>query len=91
MEKWVMHGGQNKVAIEIACIPHAKVLKFLEDEQGDMHHVEWNKSKNLALQENIGKPIIIITLDILSVIQFFIIWVFDVLNDISHVKLCKLV
>jgi hypothetical protein len=58
MEKWVMHGGQNKVAIEIACIPHAKVLKFLEDEQGDMHPVEWNKSKNLALQENIGEPII---------------------------------
>jgi hypothetical protein len=32
-----MHGGQNKVAIEIVCIPYARALKFLEDEQGDMH------------------------------------------------------
>jgi len=53
-----MHGGQNKVAIKIVRIPYAKVLKFLEDEQGDIHPIEWNKRKNLALQEKIGKPII---------------------------------
>jgi len=53
-----MHGGQNKVAIKIVCIPHARVLKFLDDEQGDMHPIEWNKRKNLALQEKIGKRII---------------------------------
>ncbi len=46
------------MAIEIVCIPHARVLKFLEDEQGDMHPTEWKKNKYLALQEKIGKPII---------------------------------
>ncbi len=70
--------------IEIVCIPHARVLKFLEDEQGDMLPIEWNKSKNLALQENIGKPIIKNHV-VQCVVQFFIIWVFDILNDISHV------
>jgi hypothetical protein len=30
------HGSQNKVAIEIAYIPHAKVSNFLEGEQRGM-------------------------------------------------------
>jgi hypothetical protein len=46
------HGGQNKVAIEIAYIPHAHVFEFLQHEQGDMQTmVEWNISKNLSLQQ----------------------------------------
>ncbi len=49
-----MHGGENKVVIEIVCILHARVLKFLEDEQVDMHPIEWNKSKNLALKKKLG-------------------------------------
>jgi hypothetical protein len=53
------HGGQNKVAIEVPCIPQGRVSKFLEDEQRDMQTlVEWNKHKNLAPQEKVEKPII---------------------------------
>jgi len=40
------HGGQNKVAIEIAYIPHAYVYEFLQGEWGDMQiAIEWNISK----------------------------------------------
>jgi len=50
------HGGQNKVAIEIAYIPHAHVFEFLQREQGDMQTtVEWNISKNLSLQQYVKK------------------------------------
>jgi hypothetical protein len=53
------HGGQNKVAIEIAFIPHARVSDFLHGEQGDMQTtVECNISKNLFHQENVKKPTI---------------------------------
>jgi hypothetical protein len=38
------HGGHNKVVIEIAYIPHARVLKFLEGEQCEMKTpIEWNQ------------------------------------------------
>jgi hypothetical protein len=71
--------------LRLCVFPHARVLKFLEDEQSDMHLLDWNKSKNLAPQEKIEKSIIKrITLDILGVLQFLIFWIFDILNDISH-------
>jgi hypothetical protein len=48
------HGGQNKVAIETAYIPHARVSEFLQEEQGDMQTViEWNISKNFSLQQDV--------------------------------------
>jgi hypothetical protein len=41
------HGGHNKVVIEIAYIPHAKVLKVLEGKQWDMKTpIEWNQKNN---------------------------------------------
>jgi len=44
------HGGQNKVAIEIAYIPMLLFLNFFKVEQRDMQiMVEWNISKNLSL------------------------------------------
>jgi hypothetical protein len=53
------HGGQNKVVIETAFIPHARVSDFLQGEQGDMQTtVECNISKNLFLQENVKKSMI---------------------------------
>jgi hypothetical protein len=53
------HGGQNKVAIETAFIPHAHVYDFLQGEQGDMQTTaECNISKNLFPQENVKKPTI---------------------------------
>jgi hypothetical protein len=37
VEKWVYkHGGQNRVVIEIAYIPHVCVLEILEGEWGDV-------------------------------------------------------
>jgi hypothetical protein len=45
-----MHGSHNKVKIEIAYIPCASILEFLEGEQGGtLNLVEWNKNKSLAL------------------------------------------
>jgi len=32
----IRHGGQNKVAIEVAYIFHGRVSKFLEGEQGSI-------------------------------------------------------
>jgi hypothetical protein len=48
------HGGQNKVAIETAYIPHVCVSEFLQGEQRDMQTtVEWNISKNLSPQQDV--------------------------------------
>jgi hypothetical protein len=45
------HGGQNKVAIEIAHILHVHAFELLQGEQGDMQiAIEWNTSKNLSPQ-----------------------------------------
>ncbi len=53
------HKGQNMVTIEIAYIPHAHALKFLQNEQGDMQiAVEWNIFKNLSLQLYVKKLMI---------------------------------
>ncbi len=50
------HGGQNKVAIETAYIPHVCVFEFLQGEWRDMQTtIEWNISKNLSPQQNVKK------------------------------------
>jgi len=50
------HGGQNKVTIETAYIPHVRVFEFLQGEQGDMQTmVKWNISKNLSPQQDVKK------------------------------------
>jgi len=37
------HGGQNKMVIETAYIPHVHVFEFLQGERRDMQTlVEWN-------------------------------------------------
>jgi hypothetical protein len=53
------HGGQNKVAIETAYIPHACVSKFLQEKQGDMQTaIEWNISKIFSLQQDVKEMMI---------------------------------
>ncbi len=53
------HGGQNKVASEIAYVPHAHVFEFLQGERGDMRIVvEWNIPKKISLQQDVKKPMI---------------------------------
>jgi len=48
------HGGQNKVAIKTAYIPHACLFEFLGGEWGHMQiAVKWNISKNLSLQQDV--------------------------------------
>jgi hypothetical protein len=48
------HGGQNKVIMKTAYIPHVHVSKFLQGEWGDMQIVvEWNVSKNLSPQQDV--------------------------------------
>jgi hypothetical protein len=45
------HGGQNKMVIEIAYIPHARVFEFLQGERKDMQtSVEWKLEKILSHQ-----------------------------------------
>jgi hypothetical protein len=45
------HGSQNKVATKTAYIPHVRVPKFLQGDQGDMQIVvEWNIFKNFSPQ-----------------------------------------
>jgi len=53
------HGGQNKVTIQFAYVPYARILKFLEGEQGDMGTpVEWNVYKNFPSQTDVKQPAI---------------------------------
>jgi hypothetical protein len=53
------HGGQNKVAIETAYIPHVFIFEFLQHERRDMQiAVEWDISKNLSLQQDVKKLMI---------------------------------
>jgi hypothetical protein len=55
----IRHGGQNKVTIQFAYVPYARIPKFLEGEQGDMNtHVEWNVYKNFPSQTNVKQPTI---------------------------------
>jgi hypothetical protein len=53
------HGGQNKVTIKTAYIPHVRVFEFLQGEQRHMQIVvKWNISKNLSPQQDVKKPTI---------------------------------
>jgi hypothetical protein len=62
------HMWANKASIKIAYIPHARVSKFLEGEQGDAKTpMEWNIHKKLALQKDIKNPSIKITKAILGI------------------------
>ena len=55
----IRHGGQNKVTIQFAYVPYARILKFLEGERGDTNtHVEWNVYKNFPSQTNVKQPTI---------------------------------
>jgi len=43
----ICHGGQNKVTIQFAYVPYARISEFLEGEWGDTStRVEWNVDKN---------------------------------------------
>jgi hypothetical protein len=53
------HGGQNKVAIETAYMPHAHVSEFLQGERRDMQTtIEWNIFENLSPQKDVKKSTI---------------------------------
>ncbi len=55
----IRHGGQNKVTIQFAYVPYARISEFLEGERGDMStHVEWIVYKNFPSQTDVKQPII---------------------------------
>jgi len=55
----IRHGGQNKVTIQFAYVPYARILEFLEGEQEDMSTpMEWNVYKKISSQMDIKQPII---------------------------------
>jgi hypothetical protein len=55
----IRHGGQNKVTIQFAYVPYARISKFLEGERGDMNTlVEWNVYKNFPSQTDVKQPTI---------------------------------
>jgi len=50
----IHHGGQNKVTIQFAYVPYARILEFLEGEWRDMNiPVEWNVYKKIPNQTNV--------------------------------------
>jgi hypothetical protein len=55
----IRHGGQNKVTIQFAYVPYARILKFLKGEQRDIRTpVEWNVYKNFPSQTYVKQPTI---------------------------------
>ncbi len=55
----ICHGGQNKVTIQFAYVPYARILEFLEGERGDMSTpVEWNVYKKFQSQMDVKQPTI---------------------------------
>jgi hypothetical protein len=55
----IRHGGQNKVTIQFAYVPYARILEFLEGELGDTSTpMEWNVYKNFPSQINVKQPTI---------------------------------
>jgi len=47
------------MTIQLAYVPYAYILKFLEGERGDMNTlVEWNVYKNFPSQMDVKQPII---------------------------------
>ncbi len=50
----IRHGGQNKMTIQFAYVPYARILEFLESERGDMSTpMEWNVYKNFPSQTDV--------------------------------------
>jgi hypothetical protein len=50
----IPHGGQNKVTIQFAYIPYARISEFLEGEQRDTNTpMKWNVYKNFPSQMNV--------------------------------------
>jgi hypothetical protein len=55
----ICHGGQNKVTIQFAYVPYARILKFLEGEQEDTSTpMKWNVYKNFLSQTDVKQPTI---------------------------------
>jgi hypothetical protein len=55
----IRHGRQNKVTIQFAYVPYARILKFLEGERGDTNTPEeWNVYKNFPNQMDVKQPTI---------------------------------
>ncbi len=55
----IHHGRQNKVTIQFAYVPYARISEFLEGERGDTStHVEWNVYKNFPSQMDVKQPTI---------------------------------
>jgi hypothetical protein len=55
----IRHRGQNKVTIQFAYVPYARISEFLKDEQGDTNtHVERNVYKNFSSQTHVKQPTI---------------------------------
>jgi len=55
----IHHGGQNKMTIQFAYVPYARIAQFLEGEQGDTNTpVEWNVYKNFPSQTYVKQPTI---------------------------------
>jgi hypothetical protein len=55
----ICHGGQNKMNIQFAYVPYARILEFLEGEQWDTSTpMEWNAYKNFPSQMDVKQPTI---------------------------------
>ena len=55
----IRHGGQNKVTIQFAYVPYARILEFLKGERRDMSTlVEWSVYKNFPSQTDVKQPTI---------------------------------
>jgi hypothetical protein len=55
----IRHGGQNKVTIQFAYVPYARISKFLEGEREDTSTpMEWNVYKNFPSQTDVKQPTI---------------------------------
>jgi hypothetical protein len=55
----IRHGGQNKVTIQFAYVPYARILEFLEGERRDTSTlVEWNVYKKIPNQTDVKQPTI---------------------------------
>jgi hypothetical protein len=47
------------MTIQFVYVPYARILEFLEGEQGDTNTpVEWNVDKNFLNQTNVKQPVI---------------------------------
>ncbi len=55
----IRHGGQNKVTIQFAYVPYARISEFLEGERRDTNTpVEWNVYKKFPSQMDVEQPTI---------------------------------